>query len=448
MDGLENAIAEWRARMLGGDAMDRDTVRELESHLRDAFETHVANGMEWETAFEKAKLELGDAEHLNEEFGKVHPQAPWARRVLWLLSGYAIIMFGLAMVGFVGGFAEKLTFEAFPEARVPLPVPVEIIVKQENPWNDLSLGTHVIESVPLMSVVRIVARVLALALVCWWGLRWRRGRTPRLDRWLGDRTSLTKLVFLIGLIVFLQFGADGAYRHLFDPSIYTAGIPAYYTLNFLLWPFETMARTALLITMIALAASSRPRNGIDSDLRNWTFAGYFAVDATLLLATTLASTLGVVLVVFVPAATDSSAMLNFWPLKFPSVTLATGIQIYFEIIFLVSVLAMLIASLRREGRFGTSMASFISRRWRTFLAMWCLWTFGWSTVGAIMSHLYATDPNLAPLDFGLPWIGLSVLRISSVFHTLFWAGLIALAILAHARNCPVRTRHPSDLLDA
>lgn len=74
MPDLEKQIAEWRDT-LSTQHLERETLDELESHLRDHIERLVQEGMSEAEAFETAATQLGQGETLAAEFQKLEQHA-------------------------------------------------------------------------------------------------------------------------------------------------------------------------------------------------------------------------------------------------------------------------------------------------------------------------------------------------------------------------------------
>lgn len=70
MFDLEQAVLEWRRRMLAAGIRTPEAVDELEGHLRDDVEAQTHAGISAERAFENAVRRLGDAVLLKKEFAK------------------------------------------------------------------------------------------------------------------------------------------------------------------------------------------------------------------------------------------------------------------------------------------------------------------------------------------------------------------------------------------
>ena len=68
MPDLEQAIAEWRQRMLAAGIQAPVPLDELESHLREETERQIQTGVNTQTAFENSVRQMGQAEALKDEF--------------------------------------------------------------------------------------------------------------------------------------------------------------------------------------------------------------------------------------------------------------------------------------------------------------------------------------------------------------------------------------------
>jgi hypothetical protein len=122
MFNLDQAISEWRQRMLAAGIKTPVPLEELENHLRDDVEWQMKSGLTEQKAFEIAVERIGQASSLNREFKKVSStdrtlQRKWASRicaavlgiyslaVAWILSTHDLTfnerMSGFASLGTV-----------------------------------------------------------------------------------------------------------------------------------------------------------------------------------------------------------------------------------------------------------------------------------------------------------------------------------------------------------
>jgi hypothetical protein len=128
MFNLEQAIFEWRRKMISAGIKSSDVLDELESHLREDVERQMRSGATGERAFREAVQRVGAAENLNREFAKVRPSARVSRNTVralclataafvfavetWTLMIYDVTIservFGIGMVALIAGFIGAL----------------------------------------------------------------------------------------------------------------------------------------------------------------------------------------------------------------------------------------------------------------------------------------------------------------------------------------------------
>ena len=96
MFNLEQAIADWRQRMLAAGIETPVPLEELELHLREEIERQTEAGMDAAKAFEEAAQSIGDARSLKTEFKKV-PEKPRAK--FFRIAGALIYLY--LSVGFI-----------------------------------------------------------------------------------------------------------------------------------------------------------------------------------------------------------------------------------------------------------------------------------------------------------------------------------------------------------
>lgn len=87
MFDLERAIADWRRQTVGAGLKSKDTMNELETHLRDDIEQEMRAGLPAEQALKIAIERIGDVVRLKDEFAKID-RAP--REILWKLKKFLI----------------------------------------------------------------------------------------------------------------------------------------------------------------------------------------------------------------------------------------------------------------------------------------------------------------------------------------------------------------------
>ena len=82
MESLESEIAEWRAFVGQGPAVDGRDVEELEAHLRDQIADLDAAGLAADEAFLVAVKRMGRLDELSREFAREHSGSLWSQLVL------------------------------------------------------------------------------------------------------------------------------------------------------------------------------------------------------------------------------------------------------------------------------------------------------------------------------------------------------------------------------
>jgi hypothetical protein len=126
---LDQAIFEWRRKMISAGIKSSDVLDELESHLREDVGQQMRAGVTVERAFREAVRRVGAAENLNREFAKVRrPAARFSHRTArglcfataafvlvietWTLMIYEVSIpervFGIGMVALIAGFIGAL----------------------------------------------------------------------------------------------------------------------------------------------------------------------------------------------------------------------------------------------------------------------------------------------------------------------------------------------------
>lgn len=76
MFNLDQAITNWRRQMIAGGIKTPVPLEELESHLREDVDRRMRSGTPAQQAFEEAVQQVGSADELKLEFGKIQPQRP------------------------------------------------------------------------------------------------------------------------------------------------------------------------------------------------------------------------------------------------------------------------------------------------------------------------------------------------------------------------------------
>lgn len=99
MFDLEQAIRDWRKRMSASLPFQRDSVAELESHLRDAVQKHEQSGLTPEDAWSMSLKQLGDPDVIAREYHKLTGHSVWRWLPAQIVFGaYAVLALLLTYV--------------------------------------------------------------------------------------------------------------------------------------------------------------------------------------------------------------------------------------------------------------------------------------------------------------------------------------------------------------
>lgn len=91
MFDLETQIAKWKHNLDCDGALSSDQASELESHLRDVFDSLCKSGLSDKEKFVVATNRVGHPVQLREEFAKESPVNVWRPRIFWMLAGYLAV---------------------------------------------------------------------------------------------------------------------------------------------------------------------------------------------------------------------------------------------------------------------------------------------------------------------------------------------------------------------
>jgi len=98
MHNLEQLIVGWRKTMMTAPNVGRETLDELESHLRENVDKLVSSGMSEPEAFQHAVAQLGSALTIASEFQKLDQSPTWLPVKVAIGVGVAV---ALTLVGFL-----------------------------------------------------------------------------------------------------------------------------------------------------------------------------------------------------------------------------------------------------------------------------------------------------------------------------------------------------------
>jgi hypothetical protein len=88
---LNNALSVWREELRQQPGLPRDSVRELEEHLKESMAELQTRGLNEEESFILARRRVGTPTGLAAEYCKSDPGAVWRYRVLWMVAGWLVM---------------------------------------------------------------------------------------------------------------------------------------------------------------------------------------------------------------------------------------------------------------------------------------------------------------------------------------------------------------------
>jgi hypothetical protein len=97
MFNLEQAIADWRQKMLACGIETPVPMEELELHLREEMERQMEGGLNPQPAFEAAVEQIGTAGSLTTEFSKINPPLSM-KSMIKILTGILAVAIGAAVM--------------------------------------------------------------------------------------------------------------------------------------------------------------------------------------------------------------------------------------------------------------------------------------------------------------------------------------------------------------
>lgn len=100
---LKTSIQAWRHRLMADAAIGDPDADELEDHLRAEWERLTKLGLSPQEAFAVAAHRVGDPSALALEFGKVHRDRVWMRRIQWMLAGYLGVTIARVVISTLAG---------------------------------------------------------------------------------------------------------------------------------------------------------------------------------------------------------------------------------------------------------------------------------------------------------------------------------------------------------
>jgi hypothetical protein len=180
MSAVEQYIHEWRLRMAQKGAFKSEDLDELESHLKEGIDSLSKKGLAEEEAFLISARRLGDGEGLSAEFMKINSGMIWKQRIFWMMGGYFLFTFFLAVINATQSACllwsdwGTLPVYFFPHCRIPIiPVVLAILIvgllyyaltKRSAPCGRLSQMTQAGKQHKTFSIVLLLF-VIVIALI-------------------------------------------------------------------------------------------------------------------------------------------------------------------------------------------------------------------------------------------------------------------------------------------
>lgn len=107
MFDFNQAVSEWRRRMIAGGIKTTEVLNELESHLHADVDEQMRSGISRQQAFTAAVQRIGESEALKKEFRKVNRHKTWKLKILKLLA--VISVFIASFLGIASYWLFQLT---------------------------------------------------------------------------------------------------------------------------------------------------------------------------------------------------------------------------------------------------------------------------------------------------------------------------------------------------
>lgn len=105
---LNHELTAWRRQLSQQPAITPEETRELEGHLLDAFEAAKHRGLSGKAAFAEARLQVGSAEGIGEEYSKLNPLRNWSHRVSIMVLAIVIVSHWRAIGQTLSGIAQTV----------------------------------------------------------------------------------------------------------------------------------------------------------------------------------------------------------------------------------------------------------------------------------------------------------------------------------------------------
>ncbi len=107
MFDIKTELKEWRVNFENSEQFSPNDLEEMENHLIDGIDELKNQNLSEEEAFLITVHRLGKPEILEREFKKTHPNRVWQNRIIWMLTGFLLI---LSLKTFIGLVSKLIVF--------------------------------------------------------------------------------------------------------------------------------------------------------------------------------------------------------------------------------------------------------------------------------------------------------------------------------------------------
>jgi hypothetical protein len=203
MHRLEERITEWRKGMTADRGIGRETLEELENHLREIIDEHLRRGLSENEAFRKAVAQVGSPPAISSEFGKVTDSMWWPVKAAIGLGVVAAVEIAIMMVARFDGRSFLLATHVFTVTLGYLGTfligGVGICFVLQRCFSDFSPAR--LESLSRISFIfaSIAACLSAIGIVL--GIIWSSGESGRFWGW--DVKEIAAVCVIVWLLFFM-----------------------------------------------------------------------------------------------------------------------------------------------------------------------------------------------------------------------------------------------------
>lgn len=263
MRNLEQSITEWRQTMLTTPGINRDTVDELENHLRETVDQLIASGLSEKEAFQKAVTKLGSSPELSSEFQKLDTSMWWPVKLIASVNALVALALGIYLYTRFGNQTSILLLGHMFTLTMGVTtmfclgcLGICYVCQQKFSFSSSARQHSIMRDSFTTSVVAAMAAILSLVL----GMMWTKGE------WRSKETvELCLIVWLAGIMAMHHFrrispsdimiasicgnivllvGLHGVLQQMLGQSLYTVAAIALH-LGFILAAFSPLGRFKL-----------------------------------------------------------------------------------------------------------------------------------------------------------------------------------------------------------